>query len=268
VPDSWSAGQPLANRRTSIPRGRSPEERRTVQSLSRPDPGQKQARFFGVVNQNSSAANRSSSTMSCRSSATKRSLRTESRRSNRRSMPTGCTVGAVNHSSSTGTRRSNHSSTPPSCTVGAVNHPSATTCNSSAANRSSKFVPYRKSCTRTHSQIPTASDAPPRHTSRGFLRWRFAYAGPGVRGITIMGPASANLHKCGSGRTIRSPRRRDRAGCKLTHYLSVKIYSARFAISARLRANFGMFGCGLSKRSASLFAPKSGPLAIETNGGA
>jgi hypothetical protein len=54
----------------------------------------------------------------------------------------------------------------------------------------------RKSCTRTHSrQIPAASDAPPRHTSRGFLHWRFAYAGPGARRATIIGPASANLHK-------------------------------------------------------------------------
>src|ERR1700688_4559586 len=44
-------------------------------------------------------------------------------------------------------------------------------------------------------EIPIASDARPRHTSRGFLPWRFAYAGPGVRGATIMGPASANLHK-------------------------------------------------------------------------
>src|SRR6202163_1155092 len=43
-------------------------------------------------------------------------------------------------------------------------------------------------------QIPIASDAPPHHTSRGFLHWRFAYAGPGVRRATIMGPASANLH--------------------------------------------------------------------------
>ena len=36
-------------------------------------------------------------------------------------------------------------------------------------------------------EIPIASDAPPRHTSRGFLPWRFAYAGPGVRRATIMG---------------------------------------------------------------------------------
>ena len=50
-------------------------------------------------------------------------------------------------------------------------------------------------------QIPIASDAPPRHTSRGFLHWRFAYAGPGVRRTTFMGPASANLHK--SGRTTK-----------------------------------------------------------------
>src|SRR5882672_9631881 len=27
-------------------------------------------------------------------------------------------------------------------------------------------------------QIPIASDAPLHHTSRGFLHWRFAYAGP------------------------------------------------------------------------------------------
>ena len=29
---------------------------------------------------------------------------------------------------------------------------------------------------------------------RGFLHWRFAYAGPGVRRATVVGPASANLH--------------------------------------------------------------------------
>jgi len=43
-------------------------------------------------------------------------------------------------------------------------------------------------------EIPIASDAPPRHTPRGFLPWRFAYAGPSARGATIMGPPSANLH--------------------------------------------------------------------------
>jgi hypothetical protein len=43
-------------------------------------------------------------------------------------------------------------------------------------------------------EIPIASDALPRHTSRGFLHWRFAYAGPGVRGAVSVGPASANLH--------------------------------------------------------------------------
>src|SRR6202022_1219868 len=47
-------------------------------------------------------------------------------------------------------------------------------------------------------QVPIASDARPRHTSRGFLLWRFAYAGPGVRRATVMGPASPNLHKLGS----------------------------------------------------------------------
>src|SRR5258708_11361262 len=64
-----------------------------------------------------------------------------------------------------------------------------------------KFVPYRKSCAHTQARqpsIPIAFDAPPRHTSRGFLPWRFAYAGPGVRRPTFMGPASANLHTSGS----------------------------------------------------------------------
>ena len=48
-------------------------------------------------------------------------------------------------------------------------------------------------------EIPIASDAKPRHTFRGFLPWRFAYAGPGVRRATVMGPASANLHSGGLG---------------------------------------------------------------------
>jgi hypothetical protein len=43
-------------------------------------------------------------------------------------------------------------------------------------------------------EIPVASDARTLHISRGFLPWRFAYAGPGTRRATFMGPASANLH--------------------------------------------------------------------------
>src|SRR5580658_2622160 len=46
-------------------------------------------------------------------------------------------------------------------------------------------------------EIPIASNAPPRHTSRGFLPWRFAYAGPRVRRTTFTGPASATLHTNG-----------------------------------------------------------------------
>jgi hypothetical protein len=72
------------------------------------------------------------------------------------------------------------------------------------------FSPIRKvratsqKLARTHSrQIRTASDAPPRHTSRGFLHWRFAYAGPGARGAVSVGPASANLHNSGSQVAIR-----------------------------------------------------------------
>jgi hypothetical protein len=43
-------------------------------------------------------------------------------------------------------------------------------------------------------EIPIASDAKLRHISRGFLSWRFAYAGPRVRRAIVMGPPSANLH--------------------------------------------------------------------------
>src|SRR5260370_20423107 len=43
-------------------------------------------------------------------------------------------------------------------------------------------------------KIPAGSDARSHHTSRGFLHWRFAYAGPGVRRATFMRPASENLH--------------------------------------------------------------------------
>ena len=51
-------------------------------------------------------------------------------------------------------------------------------------------------------EIPIASDAPPRHTSRGFLPWRFAYAGPGVRRATIMG---ASIRKPSQKRSPTAP---------------------------------------------------------------
>src|ERR1700689_3611793 len=54
-------------------------------------------------------------------------------------------------------------------------------------------------------EIPIASNAPPCHTSRGFLPWRFAYAGPRVRRTTFTGPASANLH---NGRLMHRIKRR------------------------------------------------------------
>src|ERR1700761_9618545 len=50
-------------------------------------------------------------------------------------------------------------------------------------------------------EIPIASDARPRQTSRGFLPWRFADAGSGVRRATSIGPASANLHNSGNSRS-------------------------------------------------------------------
>jgi hypothetical protein len=51
-------------------------------------------------------------------------------------------------------------------------------------------------------QIPLAARHHHTFPHRGFLPWRFAYAGPGGRGTTFMGPASENLHK--SGRSLRT----------------------------------------------------------------
>jgi hypothetical protein len=72
------------------------------------------------------------------------------------------------------------------------------------ADRARRFIGRLPNKHSTHlgntppaSKSPIASDARPRHTSRGFLPWRFAYTGPGVRRATFMRPASANLHTNG-----------------------------------------------------------------------
>src|SRR6188472_3738453 len=59
----------------------------------------------------------------------------------------------------------------------------------------SRSIPKQAFQQTAGAEIPIASDAPPHHTSRGFLPWRFAYAGPAVRRATYMGPPSANLHR-------------------------------------------------------------------------
>ena len=51
-------------------------------------------------------------------------------------------------------------------------------------------------------------------------------------------------------------------------YLSVLMYWARSAISARFNESSGLFGCGWSRRKASLFSSNSGVLAKYVNGGA
>jgi hypothetical protein len=51
-------------------------------------------------------------------------------------------------------------------------------------------------------------------------------------------------------------------------YLNVAIYSAISTISTRLSDKLGMFGWGLSRRNASLFASKAGIFASEANDGA
>src|SRR5882757_9230543 len=49
-------------------------------------------------------------------------------------------------------------------------------------------------------QIPLAARHHHTFPHRGFLHWRFADAGPGARRATVMGPASANLHKSGTSK--------------------------------------------------------------------
>jgi hypothetical protein len=58
---------------------------------------------------------------------------------------------------------------------------------------------------RSHAaeKSPLSPRLGPRTPSRGFLPWRFSYAGPGVRGTTFMGPASENLHRTGRHAILR-----------------------------------------------------------------
>src|SRR6266567_4316735 len=77
--------------------------------------------------------------------------------------------------------------------------PVATGRNVSSPPRSLPKQAFNATRQQTAStEIPIASDARSLHTSRGFLPWRFAYAGPGARRATFMGPRSANLHNSGN----------------------------------------------------------------------
>jgi hypothetical protein len=92
---------------------------------------------------------------------------------------------------------------PPSIAVVSSDHrcatpipPVATGRSASSLHRSRSKQAFNTPRQQSASvEIPIAVNARPRHISRGFLPWRFAYAGPSVRRATIMGPASANLHK-------------------------------------------------------------------------
>ena len=55
-------------------------------------------------------------------------------------------------------------------------------------------------------EIHIASDARPLHTFRGFLPWRFAYAGPRHPWRRHHGPASENLHRSGHSSALARPR--------------------------------------------------------------
>src|SRR6266850_597269 len=71
-------------------------------------------------------------------------------------------------------------------------------------------------------QIPIASDAPPRHTSRGFLHWRLSDDGPGASRIVPdgrhpkpftktddmrrIGGLTLKAHRCHSGHVAPPPR--------------------------------------------------------------
>src|SRR5712672_525378 len=67
-------------------------------------------------------------------------------------------------------------------------------------------------------QIPIASDAPPRHTSRGFLPWRFAYAGPGASRIV---PDGRHPKPFTTGDVARVPPRAQNRCISLISWLGV-----------------------------------------------
>ena len=78
----------------------------------------------------------------------------------------------------------------------------------------------------TSAENPIASDALLRPTSRGFLPWRFADAGPGVRGTIIMGrhPKTFTIRNswtAANNSSIRSPRRRER-GVRAGHHIEAE----------------------------------------------
>jgi hypothetical protein len=93
-------------------------------------------------------------------------------------------------------------------------------------------------------EIPIASsDAHPRHTSRGFLPCRFAYAGPRVRRATVVGPPSANLHNSGHSRT-------DKISMKVYHSVGRAAPQVRFDRSkGRSLAVAWRSFCGCRSRS-------------------
>src|ERR1700738_1487612 len=103
---------------------------------------------------------------------------------------------------------------PPWTTASSSNLRRTTSVLPIAIDRPSSSLPKKAVNARRQqtasAEISIASDAPQCPPSRGFLPWRFADAGPGVRGAVIMGPASENLHNNGSRRLSRPPRRHRR----------------------------------------------------------
>jgi hypothetical protein len=85
-------------------------------------------------------------------------------------------------------------------------------------------------------QIPIASDAPPFHTSRGFLHWRFAYAGPTVRAA----PPSWGRHPQTFTESDLAVARgnsvdRDRPGCARDRDFCLRCLSAVARLKSELR---------------------------------
>ena len=126
-----------------------------------------------------------------------------------------------------------------------------------------KFVPYRKSCAHNRARQPSnpfSCAAPSYVPHRGFLHWRFAYAGPGVRGTTFMGPASENLHK-GRHRPLlgHSPAKQhdssaDRRRDDRCHYPAAEHKQARDVIANECTSDTNQSACDQS-------AGRSGELA-------
>ncbi|MET4292171.1 hypothetical protein ABIB06_003053 [Bradyrhizobium sp. LB8.2] len=96
----------------------------------------------------------------------------------------------------------------------------------------------RTSHTHRQRRIPIAPDVPPRPTSRGFLLWRFSYAGPRARGAIIVG-RHPKTFTIGDIRDVRG-RRRQQANSLASYCSRTPPFLSPSRMSSISRRNCGL----------------------------